>query len=138
MKKCKTCGEEKEDHEFRTSVNKTTGREYLRRHCRVCTNKKNRQNQRQNDRQSNLQSKYAITEAEYEMILKSQNGVCAICGQSETTKFHDNIIKLAVDHCHKTCKIRGLLCINCNHMLGKAKDAPELLEKAAVYLRKYQ
>ena len=135
MRKCKTCGEEKNDYAFGTSVNSKTGREYLRRHCRSCVSKKQQQSRRQN----NLLNNYGITEVEYELMLKLQNGVCKICGQPETTRGRNSKIKkLAVDHCHMTCKIRGLLCDNCNQMLGKVKDNPEILRKAAEYLEKHK
>ena len=51
---------------------------------------------------------------------------CTICG--ETTN------KLAVDHCHKTNKVRGIHCQECNLGLGKFKDDPQLLEFARIYL----
>lgn len=50
---------------------------------------------------------------------------CTICGVKEN---------LVVDHCHKTNKIRGLLCNHCNRGLGHFKDDPELLEFAKIYL----
>ena len=78
-----------------------------------------------------LQKKYDITLEQYIAILKSQNGVCAICcGIERTGK------QLAVDHCHKTKKIRGLLCSSCNNALGRFKDNPNTLIAAANYLMK--
>lgn len=52
---------------------------------------------------------------------------CSITGK-KTTK------KLAVDHCHKTGKLRGILCLSCNVALGHFKDDISLLERAIVYL----
>ena len=77
-----------------------------------------------------------MTEVEYEILLKSQNGVCAICGQPETLK-HQNgrIISLAVDHCHQIGKIRGLLCHKCNSGIGYFNDDPDITERATKYLR---
>lgn len=74
-------------------------------------------------------SRYGITIAEYEGMLTSQNGGCAICGQV------DEWFSLAVDHCHGTNRVRGLLCSQCNRGIGLFRDKPELLEKAAEYLR---
>ena len=42
--------------------------------------------------------------------------------------------KLSIDHCHKTGKVRGLLCKHCNHGLGKFKDDVNLLKIAIDYL----
>ena len=44
---------------------------------------------------------------------------------------------LAVDHCHKTGKIRQLLCSNCNPAIGFIKDSPELARKMADYLERH-
>lgn len=60
-----------------------------------------------------------------EDIIKTTK-TCVICGNDGP--------KLSVDHCHKTNKIRGILCMNCNIGLGKFKDDPELLEFARIYL----
>jgi hypothetical protein len=76
-----------------------------------------------------LRTRFGITLEDYSNIKESQNGVCAICG----SKDH---IALAVDHCHETKKVRGLLCKNCNTLLGNAKDKVEILNKAIAYLTK--
>ena len=78
---------------------------------------------------SDLKSRYGITLAEYEKLLVGQSGKCAICGQT------DEWFSLAVDHCHETSRIRGLLCSQCNRGIGLFRDSPDLLEKAAEYLR---
>lgn len=49
-----------------------------------------------------------------------------------------SILQLAVDHNHKTGKVRGLLCRRCNQALGKLEDDPALFEAAATYLRKVE
>lgn len=66
-------------------------------------------------------------------MLGEQGGVCAICGQKETSTYRGKVRKLAVDHCHKTGRVRGLLCMNCNQGLGKFQHSHELLIKAATY-----
>ena len=72
--------------------------------------------------------RYGLTEMDYELGIMACGGRCEICG----TTFQD---APHVDHVHGTKLVRGLLCSECNLGLGKFKDNPELLEKAALYLR---
>lgn len=92
------------------------------------------------ERDRNLKRSFGITRQEYEVILKSQNYVCAIC--KETEKSIDprsgSLRKLAVDHCHKSTKIRELLCNRCNTTLGKIDDNIELLQNMISYLEKHK
>jgi len=80
-------------------------------------------------RNSELKRRFGISLETYNEILESQNGTCSICKQKCLT--YDN---LSVDHCHKTGRMRGLLCSQCNKGLGHFKDCPQLLEKAIAYL----
>jgi hypothetical protein len=64
-------------------------------------------------------------------MLKDQNGTCKICKTNTSGTKRGNF---AVDHCHKTGKIRGLLCSNCNVGLGYFDDSVELMEEAKQYL----
>lgn len=68
-----------------------------------------------------------------------QRGVCKICGNIDVKvnkTGESRIQRLAVDHCHKTGKVRGLLCASCNGGLGLFKDDINLLKKATRYLTK--
>jgi len=78
----------------------------------------------------NLKKNYGISEAEYLNLLRGQNGVCKMCKQNSHLKSG----RLAVDHCHKTGKIRGLLCTKCNTGIGMFEDNVELLKAAIKYL----
>ena len=79
--------------------------------------------------------RYGITLCDYRELNEKQDGLCAICGNKETTRHQNGDIKgLAVDHCHETGKVRGLLCYRCNTGIGKLMDDPKLLRKAANYL----
>ncbi len=78
-----------------------------------------------------LKLEYKLSPEDYQTMFDAQNGVCAICGEIERTKLGK---KLAVDHCHKTGKIRGLLCFKCNRGLGIFKDSIELFNNAIKYL----
>lgn len=64
-------------------------------------------------------------------FLESQGGLCAICGRSESLEQ-----ALALDHCHKTGRLRGLLCMQCNTGLGMFRDNPETLQAAIDYLNR--
>lgn len=72
----------------------------------------------------------------YQEMLRRQNHVCAICGKPETSpdKATGKTKHLAVDHCHKTNKVRGLLCSSCNRGIGLFQDDPALLAKARDYV----
>ncbi len=62
----------------------------------------------------------------YFQKLKNEADGCNICGEKKN---------LVIDHCHSSRKIRGVLCQNCNHGIGKFKDDLALLEKAIKYLK---
>ena len=82
-------------------------------------------------RKRQLMEKFGISLEKYNEIFKKQKGVCAICSQKcETGK------QLAVDHCHKTGKVRGLLCQPCNTALGKFREKVEYIANAIEYLEK--
>lgn len=88
----------------------------------------------------NLKRNYGITLEEYLEKFKNQNEVCAICKQPEVMiNGHTKIVRrLAVDHCHKTNKVRDLLCTRCNTTIGNANDNIELLTEMIAYLLKHK
>jgi hypothetical protein len=90
-------------------------------------------------RDYDLRKKYGIGVAEYNEMFAAQNGVCAICKKPESRvdKRANRISNLAIDHCHTTGKVRGLLCHHCNAMLGSSLDSIENLEKGIQYLRRH-
>ena len=77
-----------------------------------------------------LRRDFGITLADYERMLEEQSGGCAICRATVSS----NGSRLAVDHCHSTGTVRGVLCLSCNHGLGRFKDDPRRLRRAAEYL----
>ena len=88
----------------------------------------------------NLKHDFGITYSDYAKMHNKQRGLCAICKQPETGhngRWRKSTLQLAVDHDHKTGKIRGLLCRRCNQAIGKLNEDPRLLDRAAAYLRKY-
>lgn len=83
-----------------------------------------------------LKRQYGMSIADYVKMLTEQNGVCAVCGKPETHVKNGKLANLAVDHCHNSEKVRGLLCVKCNLMLGYAKDDIAVLESAIQYLKR--
>lgn len=82
--------------------------------------------------------KFDISELDYNLMYQKQNGCCFICGckgNNSLTKHGDEVC-LAIDHNHKTGKVRGLLCNKCNKGLGCFMDDSGLLQKAIDYLTK--
>ena len=84
-----------------------------------------------------IKAKYGISKEEYLSLIERQDNKCAICGEEETAPNHwkeNQPRRLAIDHCHDSGIIRGLLCYRCNTTLGKVEDNPELLRNMAAYL----
>jgi len=96
------------------------------RRVNVCYNCRYKtRNQEYKDRKNAKRANYILQDGEKEKLFKEQKGLCAICKTST---------KLVIDHDHKTGKIRGLLCHNCNIGLGNMKDSPDILRAASLYL----
>ncbi len=83
---------------------------------------------------ADLRRNYGVTLEWYRAKFDEQGGVCAICAQEETAVIRGKRISLAVDHCHDTGKVRGLLCRACNNAIGAMKHDPNLLKAAVAYL----
>lgn len=77
-----------------------------------------------------LKYNYNLTQDDYVVMLEAQGGVCKICGKTSQIGR-----RLAVDHCHTTGLVRGLLCENCNVGIGKLKEDISILESAIKYLK---
>lgn len=80
-------------------------------------------------------AKFGLSVEDYKALLKKQNGVCAICSRPESRvdPKTNKIKQLAVDHCHDTKVVRGLLCAQCNMGIGNLCHNVEWLRKAALY-----
>lgn len=136
-KTCNKCGEEKNLSLFYRKNSSADGYEHSCSSCRrkqMSAADKKRYNTDKR-RAQHLMRTYTITPAIYEHLLLMQDGHCALCPATESGRKGDNY--LLVDHCHTTDQIRGLLCHQCNIMLGAAKDQIEILNNGATYLSKY-
>lgn len=87
----------------------------------------NREKYKTAARRSALKRFYGLTPEEYEIRLKAQKGVCAICGEVSKKRYLD------VDHDHTTGKVRGLLCGLCNRRIA-VLDNKNFMERATRYL----
>lgn len=94
--------------------------------------KKEKDNLKEPRNKLRLKREYNLTVEQYNQLVEDQQHMCFICEVHEDTLKR----KLAVDHCHKTGKIRGLLCFHCNTGLGHFRDNEKLLTKAIKYLTK--
>jgi hypothetical protein len=134
--KCSLCKETKDSSLFPKANNKKRGFAW---ECTMCK-KEARDNKKKSmssedwsllHRSYYLKSAYGITLEEYNNKLKQQNHKCAICKTDEVDVMKQT---LYVDHCHKTNKVRGLLCHPCNVSLGLLKENIEVLDNAKTYL----
>ena len=135
QKTCTKCGLVKDVGEFRKG----------KRRCKACRYEQERKYRAENpekwaERKSKYRAENKEARAEYELknnygitldqrgeMHTGQEAACAICGAANR--------KLAVDHCHASGVVRGLLCGRCNRGLGLFDDNPETTERAAAYLR---
>lgn len=82
-------------------------------------------------RKRHLERKYGITPQRWDEMFAAQGGLCAICKVPGRTGKHG---KLAVDHCHVTGRVRGLLCTPCNISIGILGETPEQWQIVMNYL----
>jgi hypothetical protein len=102
-------------------------------HCNDCISAYNRTRPKVKDTRIRIRAKGPVDpfdEDDFERLLKEQDGKCAIC----LTDKCSSGFRLAVDHNHETGKIRGLLCRDCNQVLGKFKEDIDRFLRAAMYL----
>ncbi len=128
MKVCQTCKKHKPRTEF------YGGGSYPR--CKTCDKEAGAKYKTESPvkfehsrNKKRLKHAYGLEWEDYLELSETQDNVCKICGRGNKGWL------LAVDHCHKTGRIRGLLCNTCNRALGLFQDNPELTDKATNYLK---
>jgi hypothetical protein len=86
--------------------------------------------------EQHLRYKYGVTPEHFLQMWDSQAGLCAICESSlpDLLVYENRRRGYAIDHDHNTGKVRGILCTECNSVLGLAGDNPDILRRAAEYL----
>lgn len=143
-KACRRCGVTKTYADFSLSRKATdTTNAVYRSDCKECCSARalqwfheNKERHKETKHRWNLANIYGLTAEQYQTMFEAQGGVCAICGQAETKK-HGRTgteFRLAVDHCHESGRVRGLLCQTCNRVVGLFKDDIERHRKAIEYL----
>lgn len=135
-KKCVICGIEKPLTDFYKDSTRKDGLQYRCKKCTLHNAKKhyikNKDKIITKQRVINIKSKYKITVQEYEDMFNKQNGKCSICGSKNIGRKGAKYFN--IDHCHATGKVRGLLCHNCNIILGKLNDDIDMCRKIISYL----
>lgn len=121
-KVCTGCGTLTEFTGFHKQASSPDG---LANYCMKCKKRSSRSNY--------LKHRYKMTEDNYHEMIEDQAGNCAICGSPDETISAN----LAVDHCHTSKAVRGLLCSNCNTGLGLLGDSIQILTGAIRYLDKF-
>lgn len=108
-------------------------RKYLASSCKSCSNKLRKVNYDRTPYNPNAKyiKEFGITLIDYNELFRQQEGNCLICKKHQINFKR----RLAVDHSHTTGKVRGLLCSNCNLMLGHAKDNITTLQAGINYLQ---
>lgn len=158
-KRCWCCKTEKPLSDFYNNRSQSDG---LASECKICSMKRykiyranNKEKLREKDRKRYrghkrpplssadklikkdyyLKRTYGVTLKQYDKMFEDQNGVCAICGRAEIKTYKGVPTRLAVDHNHKTGKVRALLCSNCNQSLGIYENRKKEFED---YLRSFK
>jgi hypothetical protein len=137
MRRCSICVKHKPIEVFTPMGGKRVGnRTSTCTPCRTAYNRKRREANPKRiyeiERRSKMKQQYDITIDNYDAMLTAQNGGCAICGDEKPggrTRY------FAVDHCHTTGVVRGLLCTKCNRGLGLFNDDTVRIERAVNYLK---
>lgn len=131
MRVCFSCRKELPYESFAKDSQRTDGAQRECRHC--CAARKSAWNKTEAGKRSaaatKLRQRFGLTLEDYERMYEEQAGKCLTCDSSESHRGH----RLAVDHCHTTGKVRGLLCKSCNVALGNARENPNILRRLAEY-----
>ena len=118
-------------------------KEALRSNCKTCDAKKykkwknkDRTAYLRSSTNSGLKLRYGIELKDYENLLIKQDYCCKICKTKSPGR--TGVKRFAVDHCHKTNKVRGLLCMACNTSIGLLNEDPKLFDAAKQHLQDHQ
>jgi len=142
VKYCPKCHETKSVEEFSNSKNSNSGKAS---HCKECCKVLSKSHSKDKRRikyernkekllDNNLKRDFDISLQAYKIMLANQQGKCYICGKTEK----ENGKRLAVDHNHKTGKVRDLLCGKCNAAIGFLDECTQKTLNLLEYLKKWK
>lgn len=148
QKTCTKCGVPKDLNLFVPCYGEK-GRNKYRSWCKAChtadgvaykrRNADARARYAERRRHQDIKRKFGITVEQYDQILATQGGGCALCGTDRgSITCGGKPRRLAVDHDHETGCVRGLLCEGCNRGIGLLRDDPDLLRRAADYIDQFR
>jgi hypothetical protein len=123
---CPACEEVKPLADFTKTRAKPSGYHSYCLPCHTAKGVASKTRHHGSTREYHLRRRYGIGQAEFDLMLAEQGGICAICRAPDPQH---------VDHDHRTGLVRGILCFNCNGGLGQFRDDPVLLANAITYLK---
>jgi hypothetical protein len=131
-KKCHKCKQVKPLADFHRRPNREHAYDG---NCKACRSHDSKQRNALPEKQARYRELryrrlYGVGLAQVEAMQRQQKGTCAVCGLEPSGPFH-------VDHDHKTGKVRELLCLHCNALLGHCSDSIEVLKQAIAYLERH-
>lgn len=118
---CKNCGEEFSQLDIKL---REGGGKFCSVDCRKEYKTKNAKDPKKQNRLYQKKNKYGLTQEQYEALFEEQDNKCAICNRDLDT------VKACVDHNHTTGVVRGILCSQCNSILGFSYENIETLKNA--------
>ncbi|MFG1604389.1 endonuclease VII domain-containing protein [Actinoplanes sp. NPDC049265] len=123
---CPDCDSVKPLDQFARTRGRKSGYHSYCLPCHAARGKESKERLYGGNREYHLRRRYGIGQAEFDVMLAGQGGLCAICGAGDPQH---------VDHDHRTGRVRGILCFNCNGGLGQFRDNPVVLASAIEYLK---
>jgi hypothetical protein len=129
LKTCSHCEEELPLDSFKKNKDGKLGRHSI---CKICCSNRDKMRYANGDTYAvRLKKLYGLSVSEYEEMYNEAGGCCQVCGVKESELNR----RLAVDHCHSTGKVRGLLCGKCNTALGQLDDDLNRISSLYSYLK---
>lgn len=138
-KTCTICKEDKSITGYHKDSSRLDGLYPYCKPCRKVFTSKSYYDNPQRQRERAMKHNYGMTFDELKVKAEAQDYACEICSRDFKADFDSwNHRQVNIDHCHTTGAVRGILCQDCNHLLGRAHDDTKTLRAAIKYLTKYQ